>query len=1390
MQPNSERWHVVTESEFDHEREGLTYLQQLLPDRAPFHAWSNFEFRSSDGPWSEVDLLVLGEGRLHLVELKYWRGTISGQAAVWQRGPRSMESPVLLARRKAKRLKSLLQAAADELGHPKGSIPFIQEAVFLHHPDTRSLLSAADRRDVFGLDDAEGLTNLPGISERLLEARLPGRPPVSEAHVLEAIEKVGLAYSVQKPRQVGSWQLSGQALDDGPDWQDWPAEHRVTHQRARVRFFTSPAGASQAQSAAARRLAEREFALTARLHHPGILAPRDIVEDDLGSGLVFPYDPDDQRLDLWLADNSAKLDVRAQVDLLRQLAEAVHYAHSNGVVHRGLNPTAVFVHGDVEPRSLIAGWTAAGAAEGAGSSVLETQGAVTRIFGLLDARRPEEERRSVDAYVAPEGQWRPDASRSRLDVFALGALAYLLVTGHAPATSAVEMKQRLEREGGLDLAADFPQVPETLRALVLEATHPVVSQRLRDTNAFLERLSQVDRELGTSTGQLEVDPLDAPPGTVIGGRFELIRRLGSGSTAVGLLVRDREAGGEARVLKVAVDDNAAKRLDAEAEVLTVLNRRKQPRVVRIVESAPIRVGERKALLLESAGDETLADVLRDRRRLSLDLLDRWGTDLLEALVSLDEAGVDHRDIKPANLGVREQKNDRAKHLVLFDFSLAKASAATITAGTPPYLDPFLGTGSRLHWDSAAERYAATVTLFEMATGHAPVYGDGETAPQFVDRATIEPGDFDPTVADWLVRFFEKALAKEAQKRHGTASDMLADWRNALAASVATTPEDADEVAERATPDTLLPQSGLTPRALSALEPFRLKTVGDLAALDTGRLSRFTGIVDATKREIRGRAKRWREKFADQLPTNDAPSEDINPGDPFTSPDVAAQLLVESAGSKRAQARRTAAAVLLGLEGDVEPFAVLADIATALGLGGQPQASAALANVRDAWANVPAAAALLDSVFDRVVGVLDGFDGAAWTDTIVDALAPASASTADRRLIAGMVRAAVDRADDKAKGADEESPIIRRRRRRDNRLILARTPAIADVAGPLGQRATQLVDESAQVGEFVVPRGRSVPALRQVWTSTLSSLDDTRLIRLAARLSDGAAASANGELYSTRMPVVDAVRLALGSTMPSQRFTVEDVRRLVQIRFPGVEAVPGRPGLDRVLAEAGTGLTWDGDCYSIPSAHSDTTFVTQTTYPTIPIRRAEGQGHPTRKELRESVSARSFLALGVQAKYADVVAAGLVETYGGIEVNVTDVLLDSLRSSADKAGVPWDAVLAADAAAPESVDARGLAALVEQAVPDIDVAIQEALAGATGSDRPVVITEAAPLARYGHMTILSRLADITTPRDQAVWLIVPEEGGGGPLLDGAPVPLTYASQFVRLDAKQLAIEGEA
>jgi serine/threonine protein kinase len=188
-------------------------------------------------------------------------------------------------------------------------------------------------------------------------------------------------------------------------------------------------------------------------------------------------------------------------------------------------------------------------------------------------------------------------------------------------------------------------VPSSVRALVLEATRPAVSERLPDVRSFLERLADAERSVAGPAEEV-VDPLEAAPGSVIDGRFRLERRLGAGSTAVGLLVTDltiADSGPDAtRVLKVAVDDAAAARIADEAGVLAGLT---GPRLARLIEG-PLDVGGRQALVLESAGEETLGEVLRGRERLSLDLLERWGADLLGALVALDRAGVDHRDIKP------------------------------------------------------------------------------------------------------------------------------------------------------------------------------------------------------------------------------------------------------------------------------------------------------------------------------------------------------------------------------------------------------------------------------------------------------------------------------------------------------------------------------------------------------------------------------------------------------------------------------------------------------------------------------------------------------------------------------------------------------------------------
>jgi hypothetical protein len=176
------RWVEVTPSPFTHEAEGLAQIKALLPDTSPFRAWSNVEFRDGQGKWAEVDLLVLGRRRLHLVELKYYSGVLRGNDLTWQReGHRPEDSPLKLARRKAQRLASRLRDELFRLAQEKGErldprevLPYVQESVYLHHPRFRSALPMASQEDLFGPTGAQHATGLPGIEERLLESGVPG----------------------------------------------------------------------------------------------------------------------------------------------------------------------------------------------------------------------------------------------------------------------------------------------------------------------------------------------------------------------------------------------------------------------------------------------------------------------------------------------------------------------------------------------------------------------------------------------------------------------------------------------------------------------------------------------------------------------------------------------------------------------------------------------------------------------------------------------------------------------------------------------------------------------------------------------------------------------------------------------------------------------------------------------------------------------------------------------------------------------------------------------------------------------------------------------------------------------------------------------------------------
>ena len=324
---------------------------------------------------------------------------------------------------------------------------------------------------------------------------------------------------------------------------------------------------------------------------------------------------------------------------------------------------------------------------------------------------------------------------------------------------------------------------------------------------------------------------------------QLVRRLGQGSSSVAFLVRNGE--GEELVLKVPLPSQNDERLMQEAEILQKLSHRK------IVElRATTQVGNKRAVLLSSAGPETLAERLGRDGILGLELLQRFGDDLLELAEHLEHVGMAHRDIKPANLGVRPLGKNQDLHLVLFDFSLAREDRRKVEAGTPGYRDPFLHTTQR-PWDEAAERYAVAVTLYEMATGRLPQWGDGRVNPAVAAvEVQFASGDFEPSLRERFEGFFQKTFQRQAAQRFDSATSMRAAWKEVFTNAQLEQSPSSIAIPEQVPGETLLSELTRNPQLLQVFDRLRLTTAGALMGVPRSTLLRLSNVGGVTRQQLR------------------------------------------------------------------------------------------------------------------------------------------------------------------------------------------------------------------------------------------------------------------------------------------------------------------------------------------------------------------------------------------------------------------------------------------------------------------------------------------------------------------------------------------------------------
>ncbi|OBA74845.1 protein kinase, partial [Mycolicibacterium elephantis] len=995
-------------------------------------------------------------------------------------------------------------------------------------------------------------------------------------------------------------------------------------------------------------------------------------------------------------------------------------------------------------------------------------------------------------FAAPEGSRPTDPAR--IDVFGLGALAFFILTGGtAPATERGELIDRLRRDRGLDLAAEMPQVRTPLRQLVLDATNPSPADRIADVAEFVARLDDVRNEvLLKTTG---TDPLEAGPGSELGGgRFVYQRKLGAGSTAVGILVKDNQVGGALRVLKVAKDPDAAERLRAEAQVLGRFENDDRIVTLHGVED----VGGRTALILRYAGRTTLAEELNNRGRLSIDVLQRWGTDLLTALVALERNGVTHRDIKPSNLGVYQSSSRADTHLVMFDFSMAGVSPDNVEAGTPPYLDPFLGTGTRRRYDTAAERYGAAVVLFEMATGTTPHYGpDPGAHPATVDDdVTVEAGMFETTLAPAMVAFFSAALSRDTNRRPGTAEDMLRAWQQTFtAADTPDAPQASNADAEKADATTALTSAGLSARAVSALASVAVTTVGELLAVDSTTLNRLVAReAKDTRDEIKGRYRAWTKRLGKQQQLASTELRSLG--------DTVALLLAAVSTQRSSTTRRDAAALLLGTTPGLDGFASATELAEKLGKAPQ-RGTQLIKELQEDWANTPATRELLDALTDIARGVIEDFGGVAAVSTLTaeirSRLPQAGLGGVDpraERAAAGLLRVALDRLHEHETARDEKTLVRRRHGRR--LALLATDEMLLTAAEAAAKRADELV---AADPNAVIPAARAAEALRAAFQAGYTAVADTdatapmpsdgRLVRLAAAIAKHAAVSGRGELHNLAMSPAAAVAEALRGLAQNESLSASQIRSRVTARFPELDRVPQRPHLDTILAQTALKLTWDParEVYRFPDSEPPSATSLHTRQPTALPATGDtvadvDQAAKSVVLLRRSLDEAGFLAIGVHIPRDrpgehERVAQHLAQTYGGELVDVTTELIADMRQLADERGIPWDLIRSADAAEATARDAQGLRAVIDRVAPALRQKLQTAVFDGQQSTAPLILTEVSPLARYGHLDLLATLSDLAAPRRRPVWVVLPQlRGQVGALVDRKPIQLgSPGGQFV-------------
>ncbi|MEN9846233.1 MAG: hypothetical protein RIS36_1380 [Pseudomonadota bacterium] len=272
--------------------------------------------------------------------------------------------------------------------------------------------------------------------------------------------------------------------------------------------------------------------------------------------------------------------------------------------------------------------------------------------------------------------------------------------------------------------------------------------------------------------------INLQPGTVIGGKYEIVRCLGSGSMGSVYACKNQVLQGQIVAMKVLFPEVASDKVAAarfKNEILASYEV-SHPNVVRAYEY--LTENDFVAYTMEYVGGGDLASKLGSDRMIPIDEIVRLLSQMSAGCQAIHDAGIVHRDLKPENILLTAEGNVK-----IADFGIArnrhgpKLTEHGGVVGTIDYVAPEYMLKSQVDWRS--DIYALGILAYEMVSGESPFKGESvyATMTKRLKTDPAPPSSLRAECPPELDRIILRAMQRDPESRYQAAVEMFRDLQN-------------------------------------------------------------------------------------------------------------------------------------------------------------------------------------------------------------------------------------------------------------------------------------------------------------------------------------------------------------------------------------------------------------------------------------------------------------------------------------------------------------------------------------------------------------------------------------------------------------------------------------